>query len=871
MPSLFDFLTRRPAWQSRDPDRRAAAVARLADAELMAALPQILRQDPDAGVRRAALERISDVELIADRAANDADAGLRERARSRLVELMAGSAPLGDRLRVLKVIEDAALIEDIARRAPEAELRRAALERVRRQGFLAERCLEDPEHGIRIALLDRIENPGTLERLAEEARKRDKRLYKAIRERLDRERVESGEGSALVDRAEALCMTIEQQLRDLGSASLTVLERAREQWSEIRPRIDERFDRRFQGATDTLRSALAAMARAGEEPATAVAEPQAATPVVAAAPAERSDPDLALAELVRRAEALDESTPEADLEALERRWSSDWQRESTRPAVDQPLQHAFRARLATLRQAAKLRAAAREQHRHEAEAALEELAKALEAQKLTDARAARARARHALAEVGEADAKSLERRLAGLESRIDKLARWQRWSDNEVRRRLCDEVEALAGSGLHPDAIANRIAELKEQWKRIDEMERDPLAPEAESGLGKRFRYLCHKALEPARPFFEKRKEVRGRRAEEVGAFVERAQAALGSTETPPAELVAIKREAADRLRRIDEIDPKLRGESGRQLKALIEGASAGVDARFQAISDEKQKLINQLRRQLAHAELEAAIELAKSAQRRWQTLGRGARKTEQAQWEEFRALVDPLFAKRQEGIAGERAAEEAERDAAKGLVDELARLTADESLDAAHLAAAIDAVEARWRESRRPADLERAFDREQERAHARLAARRQAESLARLDRLAALAARLDAIETGAAGDLDECQAEAAMLDPAQAAVLGARITRLREADASARVAECARAERLLLEYEFLAGIESPPEAQAARLQLQVEKLAARMSGGQPPSAAAERERLDLAWFGIGPLEPEGRQRLAQRRARAIG
>ncbi len=871
MPSFLDFLTRRPAWQSRDPDRRAAAVARLADADLLAALPQILRQDPDAGVRRAALERIGDVELIADRAANDADAGLRERARSRLVDLMAGSAPLGDRLRVLKVIEEATLIEDIARRAPEPELRRAALERVRRQGFLAERCLEDPEHGIRIALLDRIENPGTLERLAEEARKRDKRLYKAIRERLDRERVESGEGTALVDRAEALCLTIEQQLRDPGSASLAVLERAREQWSEIRPRIDERFDRRFQGATDTLRSALAAMARAGEEPvavATAVAEEAPATPMT---PAERTEPDLALAELVQRAEALDESTPEGDIEALERRWSNEWQAESSRPAVDQPLQHAFRARLASLRQAAKLRAAAREQHRHEAEAALDDLAKALEAQKLTDARAARARARHALADVSASEAKVLERRLAGMETRIDKLARWQRWSDNEVRRRLCDEVEALAGSGLHPDAIANRIAELKEQWKRIDEMERDPLAPESESGLAKRFRYLCHKALEPARPYFEKRKEVRGRRAEEVGAFIERAQAALAASETPPAELVAIKREAGDRLRRIDEIDPKLRGESGRQLKALIEAASTAVDARFQAISEEKQKLINQLRRQLAHAEQEAALELAKSAQRRWQSLGRGARKTEQAQWEEFRALVDPLFARRQEGIASERAAEAADRDAAKAMIDELARLSADQSLDAAHLAAAIETVEQQWREAKRPADLERAYDREQEKAHAHLATRRQGEALARLDRLAALAARLDAIEAGGADDLEDCAAEAATLDSAQAAALAARIARMRSADATVCAAECVRGEHMLLEYEFLAGIESPAEAQAARLKLKVDKLAMRMSGGQAPSAGAERERLDLEWFGIGPLDPADRQRLGARRARAIG
>jgi hypothetical protein len=871
MRSLFDFLTRRPAWQSRDADRRAAAVARLADAALMAALPQILRQDPDAGVRRAALERIGDVELIADRAANDSDAGLRERARARLIERMVGDAPLADRLRVLKVIEDAALIEEIARRAPEAELRRAALERVRRPGFLAERCLEDPEHTIRIWLLDRIENPGTLERLAEEARKRDKRLFKAIRERLDRERVESGESSALLDRAEALCLAIEQQLREPGPAALAVLERAHEQWREIRPRIDERFDRRFQGASDTLRSALAAIAQAGEEPVAAAAAVAPVADQQVGVPAERSEPDRALAELLRQAEELKENTPVAELDALERRWSSEWLRAGQRPAVDQPLLRAFRARLAALRQAAKLCAAAREQHRLAAEAALGELNQALAAQQLSTARAARARARQALAELDPSEAKALERRLADLEPRIEQLARWQRWSNNQVRRRLCDEVAALAGSGLHPDAIANRIAELKEQWKRIDELERDPLAPEAESGLSKRFRYLCHKALEPARPYFEKRKEVRGRRAEEVGAFIERAQAALAASDTPPAELMAIRREAGDWLRRIDEIDPKRRGEVGRQLKDLIAAASAGLNARFQAIFEEKQRLINQLRRQLAHAELAEALELVKSAQKRWQSLGRGARKSDQAQWEEFRALVDPLFAQHQESIASARAAAAAELDAAQALIDELARLATDETLDSARLAAAIENIDKHWRAAQRPSELERAYDRERERAHAHLSACQQREAQTRLDRLAALAARLDAIEAGAGDDLEACAAEAETLDSAQAAALYARIERMRKANDAIRAAEAERGEQLLLEYEYLCGIESPPEAQAARLKLQVDKLAQRMSGGQAPSPEAERERLDREWYGIGPLDPADRQRLAQRRARAVG
>ena len=32
-----------------------------------------------------------------------------------------------------------------------------------------------------------------------------------------------------------------------------------------------------------------------------------------------------------------------------------------------------------------------------------------------------------------------------------KLLDWQRWSNNEIRRRLCDDLEALPEAGLHPE------------------------------------------------------------------------------------------------------------------------------------------------------------------------------------------------------------------------------------------------------------------------------------------------------------------------------------------------------------------------------------------------------------------------------------
>lgn len=888
--SFFSWLSR-PAWQSRDPARRADAVATGQDPAMLADLAQILRGDPDLRVRRAALERIDDLTLVADRMSNDDEASMRERARTRLLDLLVGAAPLAVRVRVLGLLEEPAMLEHVARRAAEVALRRAALERCKRPGFIAERALEDPDPGLRIELVARIDQVATLERLAQQARTRDKRLYKAIRDRLDASQLEAGAQDSLLARAEALCLSVEQQLRHPGPEALAQLAEAEREYANLREHIDDRHDRRFAGAAGMLRAAVAAIARIGEEAVAASASPQAPPPAEAPAVAEAPPPqapspaeDPQLLELVQRAEELDAQVPAAEIDALERRWQASLARRATRSADDAALASRFEARLQGLRAAAEARASALAHARIAVENAIVALDAALEGNQLGAARGARARGRQALDAVADgASRQALARRLASFDGRIEKLAQWQRWSDNKLRVRLCEETEALIGSGIHPDALANKVAELKAAWKRIDDSEVDPglqadaaATPPAESGLARRFRFLCHKALEPARGYFEKRKEVRGRRSEEIGAFLERARDALAAGGDTPA-LLALKREAGDRLRRVDEIDPRQRGETGRQLKQLIEACSAAIDQRFAGIAEEKHKLVAQLRRQLAHADLDAALELAKSAQKRWQALGKASAKTEQALWSEFRGLVDPLFERRNEELKAVDASRESEREAALSLISTLQAL-ADRGLDASHLEAEIAALSSAWNEAGRPRELERAWDAALVAAQRWVADRREAEARARETAIEALATQIDRLEpawlAGESVDTRDIESAVRSLDARHAPAFEQRLSRLRGESGDRHASAAAQArlgERLLLEYEHLGGVESPADQQAARLNLQVEKLAARMSSGQTPGAADERAALDLRWWALGPLTAADRETLAARRARALG
>ena len=149
---LPGFLNK-PRWQAKEAAVRRAGVAEEDDAELLAELPRIAREDSDPGVRTAALKRLADAALSQRLARDDADAGVRAEARKLWFELIAGTharAPTAvECVRLLRAQEEIALIEHVARTAVDMDLRSAALARVTRVPLLVERATSDPAPSLR--------------------------------------------------------------------------------------------------------------------------------------------------------------------------------------------------------------------------------------------------------------------------------------------------------------------------------------------------------------------------------------------------------------------------------------------------------------------------------------------------------------------------------------------------------------------------------------------------------------------------------------------------------------------------------------------------------------------------------------------------
>src|SRR5688572_520322 len=138
-------LRRKPGWESRDPAERARALAHAPLADLGPRLADFVRADPAPEVRRAALKRLDDLALLADRMRHDDDDGVRDVARARYREMLVdASRPVAERERVVHVEDDQDVLGFVATQAAEPALRRVALERVSRPGTPVARRQREP-------------------------------------------------------------------------------------------------------------------------------------------------------------------------------------------------------------------------------------------------------------------------------------------------------------------------------------------------------------------------------------------------------------------------------------------------------------------------------------------------------------------------------------------------------------------------------------------------------------------------------------------------------------------------------------------------------------------------------------------------------
>jgi len=827
---LSGFLNK-PRWQAKEAAVRRAGVAEDDDAELLSSLSSIARQDADPGVRSAALKRLAEPALAQRIAREDTDPAVRADAKRLWFDLIAGihaKAPSpAECIRLLRAQDDPALIEHIARNATDEGLRGAALARVTRAPLLAERATADASPELRLAALERIEDEALLDRLAERTRKSDKRVSRRARERADALRIARGDSGVVESVARALCERVERLVREPDAEATAEIDR---QWSVVEARVSERLRDRYRAAHALLSASREPRAEPVEDVVVASPAPEASEP------AQPSEPEAAAAPEV-------EETPAAHVDAVA-------------PAPERPRQP--KAQDLAERQAAAERA---------------ETAVALFESAVNEGVVARAHAAHAeiaaLRKKSEgAFSRALQRRVAEAERRYAQLSQWQHWSDNQRRRQLCESIEALSGSGLHPDAIATRVREAQHEWSRLDAAEGHAAAAQADHGWARRFHAACRRALEPAKSYFKKRQELRKAHAQEIASALEAVRAIPDDSEDW-ATIAKTRHAVVDALRNLDRIDPHERKALAKNLKAALTVLDARLDSRHAEVEQRKSALIAEAQALGSGEPPRGAVALARELQQRWRDAGNGRRDRDQAQWKAFRAALDAMFGKL-DAERSQRTARDAEsRTRATALCAELEALAngdhAPPRAEIAKLEGEFDALRVRDEGVLRRFRAAQSSLRDAGMRRERSSRRGPYEAwLARY----ALCRAAERAEQSA----DDLKAawEAAPRGDIGSGALDARFASALHGEASADDSDVPEHHEVLIRLEIFAGLESPEDDRDRRRELQVERLSARMRGGAATTPHQELAELLSRWTALAPASAELDARLRRDLAAAI-
>ena len=719
----------RPKWRHRNRDIRAEAVQLLSadDPNFV----EVILHDADTGIRRQALRRVTDIELLLDIAESDTDASVSRAAGRRLWYLLAQSedaASVEQTQSVLKEHGNSEMAEYLIRHSKSSEVRLQALEEMRTPALLSEVALTDRDTNIRLQALERITRLSTLKRIAKEARGKNKRVARRARELVE----EQTSLQELPHLQQQLCDKVEH-LASLQQPDQTIMHQLRQQWEKIGADAPLELKTRFSNAqlqisksieesrnskaqqdhqrelceqSDVLLLDLEQNANA---PSLNLNEVEAAEWMLrnswlqleeeldAVSPALKERFNKSQQKLALRRGQIDQHRKQhadqhaiiADMQSLTKNDAqltasrikaieSRWRAQRSKPDADMEGHfHQYHSQAkqhlqANIDSAANLEA--------ELDQLLQQLGNALDQGQLNAAGAARSKAQHVLKRLEKLATAELRQRKASyhrLLGRFSELRDWQRFGSDHVREDLISEMQQLIQSGLPAKELAHNVRDLRNKWRQLDR--KGGPAPES---IWNKFNGIAEQAYSPVIADQQRHQQEQQQAAQQRAEFCdllikEHAQVDWSTPDWP----VIDKRiqEARKQWRKLGGVDSKAWKTLNQRFIDAVKPFEEQLGEVRESEKLRRERLIKQVQRLAEEPDIDIAIQQAKAAQANWRPLVSANKQVEQRLWREFKAATDAVFARRTAIHESEQQEQQANTSAKTAICEKLQQLISAE------------------------------------------------------------------------------------------------------------------------------------------------------------------------------------------------
>lgn len=476
--------------------------------------------------------------------------------------------------------------------------------------------------------------------------------------------------------------------------------------------------------------------------------------------------------------------------------------------------------------------------------------------------------------------RSLEEKLAGaeplpahlasqiqqLDKQIEELKDWKSFSVAPKRTELMEEMESLIGAELDPQALADRIKGLQEEWRTLSKGAGENLDADWQ-----RFQEASQKAYQPCVEYFAAQALVREENLQRRAALLARLVAfeAGCNWEQPDwRTVINTLREIKQEWRLCGPVENQAGRQQQKEFSALATNLQGRLDAEYARNVAQKEALIERARQLLASDDGRKAIDAAKELQQKWRSVGPVPREADQRLWGEFRQHCDAVFQRREQESAAFAAGLEANKAQAIALCEQIEGIAALEGAELQARAGTLDelrgAFEAIGEFPRADTrELRNRLDRGLDRCKKALAGQRARDAERSWGDLFEAANRVRAFGLSRVQGLGAEQADASKSAAEDYMASIQRWPRggpeaLRQALAAEPSADLAANETALrmlcIRAEMLTDTPTPAEDQALRREYQLQRLVQRLGQGLRDDEQ-QLDALALEWVAAGPVD----------------
>lgn len=677
----------KPKWRHSSPDVRVRAVNRLrsdspAHSDILRSL---LLDDHSSEVRRAVIERISDISLLIQALASEKDQELRQRAANAVAQQLSGHS-MNEQLSWVKQITDNQSRTELILADISSTLRSHLIESIDDPQLLILVAIKGATAQTRREAALRITAPEHLETLSRESKGGDKAVHRIAREALqtlrDKKREEERLEARQHELTDALDTLINGQDQQFFQARFDVIEREWNQLPEANPDLTSRYSDLKLQATRVIADEAARKAQAeAEEKARIEREQQEhalideldslcqrssegesilaeletlldrVDTLLASGPVtkplqEKAELATRLRDSLQQLEALNTSLHEqleSPVEDTDRALASfmariDWPAELQAPALLTRVQQ-------LLNEARQNQQALQQQNKQLIEklsARLDDLDEAVERGEIRTALKQSERAEAKIRTLGKQLPEKLDQRFKALQAQLQEMKDWQGFAINGKKESLCERMEALIDSTLPPQPLADQIRALQKEWKELDAN-----AAVHSQKLWQRFRAAAETAYAPCEAHFGAQREQRQQNLAQREEICSQLETLMQSVSWDEADWPGIERICHTAKREWKQFSPVDRA-PGKVVQQRFNQLIRELDHRLrdwhQQCANAKQAIVDEAAALAEWEDVNAAAREAKALQRQWKETGPAFRSTERALWQSFREHCDSIF-----------------------------------------------------------------------------------------------------------------------------------------------------------------------------------------------------------------------------------